>query len=90
MAVAALVGALLGNLAGMRFHRKIDEASFDPRRRCPGALTSRYLQPGRPAFAGRPSCSVWQGSSVGQAGSGAARRVGFRRSDRYLNVPVLR
>lgn len=31
MAVAALVGALLGNLAGMRFHRKIDEASFDPR-----------------------------------------------------------
>ena len=30
VAVASLVGALLGGLAGMRFHRKVDQAAFDP------------------------------------------------------------
>jgi hypothetical protein len=30
LAVVSLVGALLGGLAGMRYHRKIDRAGFDP------------------------------------------------------------
>ena len=30
VAVASLVGALLGGLAGMRFHRKVDQAAFEP------------------------------------------------------------
>ncbi|MDZ7931227.1 MAG: hypothetical protein U5N21_14735 [Rhodococcus sp. (in: high G+C Gram-positive bacteria)] len=30
-ALASLVGALLGGLAGMRFHRKVDKAALDPR-----------------------------------------------------------
>ncbi len=30
VAAASLVGALLGGLAGMRFHRKVDKAAFEP------------------------------------------------------------
>jgi len=30
VAVASLVGALLGGVAGMRFHRKVDQAAFEP------------------------------------------------------------
>ncbi len=30
IAAASLVGALLGGLAGMRFHRKVDAAAFEP------------------------------------------------------------
>jgi len=30
VALSSLVGALLGGLAGMRFHRKVDRASFEP------------------------------------------------------------
>lgn len=30
VAVASLVGALLGGLAGMHFHRKVDRAAFEP------------------------------------------------------------
>jgi len=30
VAVASLAGALLGGLAGMRFHRKVDQAAFEP------------------------------------------------------------
>lgn len=30
VAVVSLIGALLGGLAGMRFHRKVDQAAFDP------------------------------------------------------------
>jgi len=30
--VAALVGAILGGLAGMRFHRKVDRAGLEPDR----------------------------------------------------------
>jgi hypothetical protein len=30
VAVSALIGAILGGLAGMRFHRKVDKAAFQP------------------------------------------------------------
>jgi uncharacterized membrane protein YfcA len=30
VAVVSLVGAVLGGLAGMRFHRKVDQAAFEP------------------------------------------------------------
>jgi hypothetical protein len=30
LAIVSLVGALLGGLAGMRYHRRIDRAGFDP------------------------------------------------------------
>ena len=30
VAAASLVGAMLGGLAGMRFHRKVDKAAFEP------------------------------------------------------------
>jgi len=33
VAIASLVGALLGGLAGMRFHRRVDLAAFEPRAR---------------------------------------------------------
>lgn len=50
-ALASLVGALLGGLAGMRFHRKVDKASLvptprpaPPRRRCSLSSGSTWVE----------------------------------------------
>ena len=42
--LAALIGAVLGGLAGMRFHRKVDKAGLEPRER-PHHLTEPSIPP---------------------------------------------